>query len=1361
MRSKISTRILAVLLSMSVTVPMMQTAYLSVCAESSASAWVVDYNSVGGGLPSKVQTAFDKAMESYNGMPLIPLACYGDQVVAGSNYYLICRENTGGNVSECKLKKVVVYNKLDGTAEISSVTDFNIEDYAKNHSYYIPDYPEPGSAAVPSELPRCELPSEAAAPFNKIFQGICGSECIPLAYLGKQTTADGTDYALLCRTNVVVPDPDIYIDVIIIHENTDGTAYEKSSYSLIGSKTSYPVYDDYNGISYKFDVNQCGYAQGVISFTTESEGTYKLYWADDNSALAGYYPIAELKMKTGVVKNVVMGYHTVIPAKATKIIATKGSLNVKDAYSVYNIPYYRRLSSMSGDLLYTFSTFSDIHIDRGNLWYVNADANLKQGLSYSTKMGSDYVVVSGDCVGNDKGPDAEWDAYQKILSKSDFVNPIWESDGNHDLRQGVSSGLNSFVQATGTDGSKSGKPYFYTIESNTGDIFIFMALELNKDPNKYDEFTDEQINWVTDLLERYYADRNIFIVQHAPVNGFGAGDRMDNPYYGGLMSQSNESTKKFVNLLKKYPDVVFMSGHTHEDFAMDYNYSDENGTAANMIHTPALAGSKMPNSTDDGLDANGGKGFNAQAYYVEVYENNIVFNGVNITDELIYPTYSYVMEGSRTSESPRYCIDGTIAPKNIDVPVADELDKVSSILSTYYKYASYDSYQALKKMYYQYKGKTMVDESIIDQFESKIEWLSTYTGGITYHTLSDRYYFVNNKDWSSVYAYAWNSSSDKNAAWPGVKLDKVGTDESTGKDIYCVKFDSKGQYKNLIFNIGSNSKQTVDISLEEYGYNSFNISGSKDSKYTVSNFQLNNVEDKRYVLLYNVSGEHSWTDMDKYMTLDKNGKFKTVYDASTSNSFSFCIYDKVTGKYYALSQGADFAFENNKTYSVSLEKRSDKGSAVTFSGLGQNKHLNIEFDADTQTVTILCDGIEEQPQLPLANNSTLSVDEVKPGSQVNLTGAATGGTAPYKFAYYYKKPGSSTWTKILTENDSAYVDSTSAAFTLTDAGIYSVRINVKDSAGTIISKDFAMTVKGSEEPLKNNSTISAATVAPDTTVNLTGAATGGTEPYKFAYYYKKSTESTYTKAYVTASGSAYTKKTSVSFKPASTGTYNVRINVKDGAADVVTKDFTITVKSDGSLKNNSKISAANVSVNTAITLTGIAGGGTDPYRYAYYYKLSSDSSWKKIVTGTSSTYVSASSTTFKPTAAGTYDIRINVKDSTNNIVMKNFTVTVTAGNSLKNNSSVSSASVSVNTEVTLTGKASGGTSPYKYAYYYKKSTESSWTKAYVTSSGSAYTKYDTMAFTPTSAGTYNVRINVKDNNGTGTAVSKDFTLTVK
>ena len=93
---------------------------------------------------------------------------------------------------------------------------------------------------------------------------------------------------------------------------------------------------------------------------------------------------------------------------------------------------------------------------------------------------------------------------------------------------------------------------------------------------------------------------------------------MSAPYYKGLLGQNNESTKAFKQLLIDYPNIMFLSGHTHEDFVMDYNYSDENGTAANMIHTPSLAGSTMPDSSDDGLERNGGKGFNSQAYYTFV-----------------------------------------------------------------------------------------------------------------------------------------------------------------------------------------------------------------------------------------------------------------------------------------------------------------------------------------------------------------------------------------------------------------------------------------------------------------------------------------------------------------------------------------------------------------------------------------------------------------------------------------------------------------------------------------------------------------------------------------------------------------------
>ena len=63
MRSKNTSRILAVMLSLAVTVPMTQTAYLTTFAQSAASSWSVTAETTGGRLPSHVQSAFEKAME--------------------------------------------------------------------------------------------------------------------------------------------------------------------------------------------------------------------------------------------------------------------------------------------------------------------------------------------------------------------------------------------------------------------------------------------------------------------------------------------------------------------------------------------------------------------------------------------------------------------------------------------------------------------------------------------------------------------------------------------------------------------------------------------------------------------------------------------------------------------------------------------------------------------------------------------------------------------------------------------------------------------------------------------------------------------------------------------------------------------------------------------------------------------------------------------------------------------------------------------------------------------------------------------------------------------------------------------------
>ena len=154
------------------------------------------------------------------------------------------------------------------------------------------------------------------------------------------------------------------------------------------------------GISYEFSGNaagKAGYAEGTITFKAASGGTYKLYWADDSKALDGYYPIGKLSLKSGEKGTAKLGYHTVIPAKATKIIATTSSRNVSDAEFVYDIPANKQLSSVSGDLLYTFSTYSDLHIDERErpLYWVNAQSNLSKALNISAEKG-----ISDNIYGN-------------------------------------------------------------------------------------------------------------------------------------------------------------------------------------------------------------------------------------------------------------------------------------------------------------------------------------------------------------------------------------------------------------------------------------------------------------------------------------------------------------------------------------------------------------------------------------------------------------------------------------------------------------------------------------------------------------------------------------------------------------------------------------------------------------------------------------------------------------------------------------------------------------------------------------------------------------------------------------------------
>lgn len=476
-------------------------------------------------------------------------------------------------------------------------------------------------------------------------------------------------------------------------------------------------------ITYEFtgtDAEKAGYAEGKITFETKEAGIYNLYWSDDTGALADYYEIAQMVVTEENSKSeFIFEYHTAIPANATKIIAVMAEddgegATVKEAVAVYDIPVEKQLGYKSADVLYTFNSYSDIHIDEEKwgetpaYWWEFSEQHWAEALEYSVKMNVDFIISSGDQVTNAtyRNMDKEWKAYQYILASSNYVNPIYESGGNHEIRQAglEEEGLADFIFATGLDSAKKTikefKPYYSITEPKTGDLFIFMALEGGYKPAKEDEFTREQLEWAKGLLkENYGKGINIYLIQHANISGYGPGDDVENPYYEGGMDTSLPANAEFKALLEEYKDIIWISGHTHEDYELGYNYTNNGGDACHMIHNSSVGN---PTQVTDGEIDYSFNEDKSQGYYVEVFEKAILFNGANLCDQKIYPAYSYIIDGDTTAEEVEektYRTDWAMTPGKARSVKAN----AKSVLGVYYEYSSYDNYQRLKKSYFKYK----------------------------------------------------------------------------------------------------------------------------------------------------------------------------------------------------------------------------------------------------------------------------------------------------------------------------------------------------------------------------------------------------------------------------------------------------------------------------------------------------------------------------------------------------------------------------------------------------------------------------------------------------------------------------------
>lgn len=82
-----------------------------------------------------------------------------------------------------------------------------------------------------------KLDDEAKAAFEKATKGLLGVDYEAIALLGKQVVA-GTNYSILVRETVVVPDAEPTISVITIYEDLEGNAEITDDKEIIGEQAA-------------------------------------------------------------------------------------------------------------------------------------------------------------------------------------------------------------------------------------------------------------------------------------------------------------------------------------------------------------------------------------------------------------------------------------------------------------------------------------------------------------------------------------------------------------------------------------------------------------------------------------------------------------------------------------------------------------------------------------------------------------------------------------------------------------------------------------------------------------------------------------------------------------------------------------------------------------------------------------------------------------------------------------------------------------------------------------------------------------------------------------------------------------------
>lgn len=166
------------------------------------------------------RAAFEKAVEGMVGADYELLACLGTQVVAGTNYALLCSVRAVSPDAEPSFTVAYVYADLQGGAELLGFRDLT------PNGEFVQDAQAPvGGWQVPAEE------ADGLAAFEKAMEGLTGVNYVPIRVIGEQLVS-GTNYCVLTQATTVYPGAAPYCALVFVYRDLSGSVELKDIQEL-------------------------------------------------------------------------------------------------------------------------------------------------------------------------------------------------------------------------------------------------------------------------------------------------------------------------------------------------------------------------------------------------------------------------------------------------------------------------------------------------------------------------------------------------------------------------------------------------------------------------------------------------------------------------------------------------------------------------------------------------------------------------------------------------------------------------------------------------------------------------------------------------------------------------------------------------------------------------------------------------------------------------------------------------------------------------------------------------------------------------------------------------------------------------